>query len=256
MSNDTSKYEILRQLAVAGATGEDAASSAKAALKLAAELVGLSAAALYLWNKKGEVTMSAAFAQTETEREHLQKLEDGLFTELRAERQLESAYLSFAGDPPRHSFTLPLRYQGQIHGAVIGLQKGERTIVSEDMFLEALSALLALNTAAAGLITEKAPTGRQDLDKAKVEGIHETAVTANHEINNALTPILGIANLLRTGPDVTDDMKEKLQKIESSADRIRNVLQRLMRVDKPDSVVYYDNIKMIPLPPEDSEEDR
>ena len=67
MSNDTSKYEILRQLAVAGATGEDAASSAKAALKHAAELVGLSAAALYLWNNKGEATMSAAFAQTETD---------------------------------------------------------------------------------------------------------------------------------------------------------------------------------------------
>lgn len=250
MSNDTTKYEILRQLAVAGATGEDAAFSAEVALKQAAELVGLSAAALYLWDKKGKTTLEVAFAETETEREYLQNLEDGLFSGLRSERQLESAYLSFAGDPPRHSFTLPLRYQGKVHGAVIGLQKGERTIVSEDMFLEALSALLSLNSAAAGL-TEKAPTGRQALDKAKVEGIHQTAVTANHEINNALTPILGIANLLRTGPNVTEDMKEKLQKIESSADRIRNVLQRLMKVDKPDSVVYYDNIKMIPLPPED-----
>jgi signal transduction histidine kinase len=194
--------------------------------------------------------MNAAFAQTETEQEYLQNLEDGLFSGLRNERQLESAYLSFAGDPPRHSFTLPLRYHGEVRGAVIGLQQGERTIISEEMFLEALSALLALNSATASL-TGEAPIDRQALDEAKIEGIHHTAVTANHEINNALTPIVGIANLLRTGPGVTEDMKEKLKKIEVSADRIRNVLQRLMRVDKPDSVVYYDNIKMIPLPPED-----
>ncbi|MDH3889994.1 MAG: hypothetical protein OEV49_02835 [candidate division Zixibacteria bacterium] len=255
MSNDTHKYEILRQLAMAGAAGEDVTYSAEAALKQAAELVGLSAAALYLWGKKGKPAVNVAFAETETEQEHLQSLEDDLFSALRNERQLESAYMSFAGDPPRHSFTLPLRYQGQVHGAVIGLQTGERTIVSENIFLEALSALLALNSAAAGL-TQKLPTGRQALDQAKVEGIHQTAVTANHEINNALTPILGIANLLRTGPGVTPDMKEKLQKIESSADRIRSVLQRLMRVDKPDSVVYYDNIKMIPLPPEDERDDQ
>ena len=254
MNNDTTKYEILRQLAVAGANGEDATSSAEAALTTAAALVGLSAAAVYLWDKKGKATLSAAFAQTDTEQEYLQNLEAGLFSGLRDERQLESAYMSFAGDPPRHSFTLPLRYQGQVRGAVIGLQQGERTIVSEDIFLEALSALLALNSAAAGL-AEKAPTGQKALDKAKVEGIHQTAVTANHEINNALTPILGIANLLRTGPGVSEDMQDKLQKIEQSADRIRSVLQRLMRVDKPDSVEYYDNIQMIPLPPEDDPSD-
>jgi len=255
MSKDSSKYEILRQLAVAGAAGVDGTASARAALELAAGLVGLSAAGLYLWDEKGKTAVAVMYGLAEGDRKRLEELEADLFDTLRRKRKLESAYLSFAGPPPTHSFTLPLRRGGQVFGAVVGVQEGVRTIVTEDLFLEALTALLALNFTAAGLI-EPATADRKALEAAKIEGIHETAVTANHEINNALTPILGIANLLRTKSGVDEELKDKLQKIETSADRIRSVLRRLMRVDKPDSVVYYDNIKMIPLPPEeDSDRD-
>jgi len=255
MSQDKGKYEILRQLAVAGAAGVDGTTSAKTALELAAGLVGLSAAALHLWDDKGKSTVAVMHAVTDADRQRLEEIEADLYDTLRRKRKLESAYLTFGGSPPIHSFTLPLRHGSRLFGAVIGLQEGARTIVSEDLFLEALAALLALNFAAAGP-TEPAPADKKALDAAKIEGIHETAVTANHEINNALTPILGIANLLRTKPGVDEELKEKLQKIETSADRIRSVLRRLMRVEKPDSVVYYDNIKMIPLPPEkDSDRD-
>ncbi len=251
MSEDENKYEILRQLAVSGAAGADAVSWAKPALEQASRMVGLSAAAFYLWDKKGDTILNVVYSDSEEGQTQLQDLEDNLFSSLRSERQLEAAYMSFAGDPPRHSFTLPLRFRGKVHGAVIGLQTGKRTIISEEVFLEALSAVVSLNVAAAGLIEK--PSGKQALDAAKIEGIHQTAVTANHEINNALTPILGIANLLRTAPDVAPDVKEKLEKIESAAERIRSVLQRLMQVKSPDSVLYYDNIRMIPLPPEEDE---
>ncbi len=250
MSKDSSKYEILRQLAVAGSAGVDGMASAQTALEQVAALVGLSAAALHLWDEKGKPTLAAVYEVSEVDRQRLQTLEEELYAGLRREKQLESAYLSFAGNPPTHSFTLPLRRGAQVFGAVIGLQEGVRTIISEDLFLEALCALLALNFAAAGL-TKEVSADRKSLDAAKVEGIQETAVTANHEINNALTPILGIANLLRTKAGIDDELKEKLQRIETSAEHIRSVLRRLMRVDKPDSVVYYDNIKMIPLPPEE-----
>lgn len=250
MSKDNSKYEVLRQLAVAGAAGMDGMASAQTALEQAAALVGLSAAALHLWDEKGKPTLAAVHEVSEVDRQRLQTLEEELYAGLRREKQLESAYLSFAGNPPSHSFTLPLRRGAQVFGAVIGLQEGVRTIISEDLFLEALCALLSLNFAAAGL-TRAVSVDQKSLNAAKVEGIHETAVTANHEINNALTPILGNADVLKKHRGLDEDLKKKIMQIEESALRISSVLRRLMRVDKPDSVVYYDNIKMIPLPPEE-----
>jgi len=239
------KYEILKALALAGSRGEGLQATAETALQLAAELVGLNAAALFLWDSEMQVTLSVSHADSETNRERLQSLEDDLFGSLRQDKKLTSAYLSFDSDQPYHSFTLPLRQGGDVLGAVIGLQNGERTIVAEDSFLEALSAAIALHVIATG---GGAAIPKELLDKERLSAIVDTAVTVNHEINNPLTAILGnVQLLLLKHEDLDDELKAKLKVIEESAGRIRDVTQKLMQVTTPRTVEYTSGTNMLDL---------
>ena len=114
------KYEILQGLALAGSRGEDITAAAERALRQSAELVGLDAAAMFLWNEQMEVTLRVLHAGEERLRNQLEELETDLFADLRRDRKLLSAYLSFQGDPPIHSFSMPLSHRSNVFGAVIG----------------------------------------------------------------------------------------------------------------------------------------
>ncbi len=248
------KFEILRLLAVAGAEGEDLNQASQDALALAARYVGLNAAAVYLWDDKQQVTTTITHADSEATRQRLSGFEEGLFSDLRKERQLVSAYLSFAGEPPYHSFTLPLRQGTLVFGAVIGLQEGKRTVIAEDVFLETLSALLALVHAARGNMS--AGASQELLDKQRLGAILETAVTVNHEINNPLTAILGNVQLLMLKrDDLDEEIKAKLKTIETSAMKIRDVTQRLMRMTSPRTIDYSDGTRMVDISDEESSEE-
>jgi signal transduction histidine kinase len=254
MNKADTKFEILRLLAASGTSGKDLQEPTRAALGQAAALVGLQAAALYLWDAELKPRITVHYAESDETLKRLQKLEDDLFADLRREKELVSAYLSFGGEAPSHSFTLPLRHGGTIFGAVIGLQVGERTIVDEVAFLEALSALLALNYAAAG---DAPPTEalRKTLDKEKLAGIVETAVTVNHEINSPLTAILGnVQLLLRNADNLDQDLVKKLKTIEQSAERIQSVTRRLMHISTPRSAEYSGGIRMLDISEDDDEQ--
>jgi signal transduction histidine kinase len=245
---NSKKYDILRILAVAAAKGENLNQAAQLALDAAANYVGLSAAAIYLWDDDQKVTVSMAYSETPETKKHLAELEEDLFSRLRQEKQLISAYMSFGGRIPLHSFTLPLKHGDKVFGAVVGLQQGEKTVVAEDLFLEALSSLMALSYAAndqdqAGLVID-----RDLLDKERLAAIIETAVTVNHEVNNPLTAILGnVQLLLMKRDDMDEDLKQKLQTIEISAMKIKEVTQRLMSLTTPRSVEYSDGTKMVDI---------
>ncbi len=256
MNEKTDKFDILRQLAVAGSRGEDLAPVSEQALRQAAELLALAAGALYLWDDQFKVTVSVAWAASETGQERLQSLEDDLFSGLRQDKQLVAAYMSFAGDYPCHSFTLPLRHGKRVFGAVIGLQEGEGSIVSEDQFLEALAASLALNYVA-GRAPDAASSSVTDeaLQKEKLAGITETAVTVNHEINSPLTAILGnVQLLLRDRDDLDKELVTKLKTIEQSAERIQETTHRLLRVTAPRTIQYAEGIRMLDLSDKDKKE--
>jgi len=247
------RFEILRQLALAGSKGEDLTALSEKALQQAAGLVGLTAAALFLWDEDFRVTVTVTHAASDSSRQRLISLEQELFVALRKDRNLVSAYLSFDGDPPYHSFTLPLRHGARVFGAVIGLQEGGRTLVSEDEFLEALSALLALNYAAEGIGKEHMPA-KEALEKERLSAIVETAVAVNHEVNNPLTAILGnVQLLLLKRNDLDDDLRAKLKTIEASALKIKEVTQRLMRLSTPRSVEYTEGTKMLDLSSDEEE---
>ncbi len=247
MDKQKDRFDILRRMTVAASKGENPEKVARDALRQAAELVDLSAAALFLWDEELNPTLAVAYAVTEVSRETLQSLESSMYAQLRRERDLVSAYLSFGGDRPYHSFTMPLRHGRRVFGAVIGLQDGEHSLVSHDVFIEALTATLSLNFAAAESAGANGPN-LQELEREKLAGITETAVTVNHEINSPLTAILGnVQLLLRDAESLDERLVAKLHTIEKSAERIQKVTRLLMNVRKPKSRQYSEGITMLDL---------
>ena len=248
------KYEILRGLAVSGARRQSLQSTGEMALRQAADLVGLKAAAMYLWDDNMDVRLAVTHADSDSSRERLASLEDNLFASLRKERKLISAYMSFDDNPPVHSFTLPLRHGQNVFGAVIGIQEGERTVVAEDVFLEALSAAVALNVIADGALAGKG-ADKELLEKERLGAVVETAVTVNHEINNPLTAILGNVQLMLLKRDTLDEeLRRKLETIEEAAMKIRDVTQKLLNLTSARSVEYSEGASMLDLS-DDKEED-
>ena len=249
------RFDILSKIILTGSKGRDTGEITEAALSLAAEYVGLEAAAVYLWDDNLKVTTTVDHASSDPARRLMGTIEEGLYSTLRREKRLVSAYMSFDGDPAYHSFTLPLRHRGKIFGAVVGLQQGERTVVAEDRFLETFTALMALNHAVTDAERSTDAT-RSLIDKERTAAVVETAVTVNHEINNPLTAILGNIQLLLLKHDNLDgDVRNKLKVVEKSALKIRDVTQKLLRLTTPRSVPYSDGANMLDLS-NDEEEDK
>jgi len=249
-----SRFEIIRRMAVEGSHGEDFNQLAHTALAQTATSANLKAAALILWDERRDPTLTVSFATEEVDKERLLTLEKDLYNSLRKDRKLSSAYMSFDGDVPMHSFTLPLRYRDQSFGAVIGLQEGDQSIISENVFLEALTALLALNYAAASQ-TKGITVPREALDQERLGGIVETAITVNHEVNNPLTAILGNTQLLLLKrDDLDDELKKKLKIIEESALKIKDITKRLMHITTPRSVEYTKGVNMLDLSADEDKE--
>lgn len=250
------KYDVLRLLAVAGATGENFKGTVQTALTAAAEYVGLTAAALYIWDDNYETTLTVAYADSEKSKDQMSDLEQELFNRLRRDKNLLSAYMSFGGQIPTHSFTLPLLKANEPFGAIIGLQEGKKSIVAEDAFLEALASVLAVSFAAQGEGGGDVEVGRDMLDKERLAAIIETAVTVNHEVNNPLTAILGnVQLLLLKNENISDELREKLKIIETSAMKIKDVTQRLMRLTTPRSVEYSDGTRMVDISEDEEEQE-
>lgn len=254
MTNEQNdRYEILRLIAVAAAKGHDLRSTAQTALEQAAKYASLEAASMILWDDNEKTILSVAHSENEEMSDHLQQMEKQLFSGLRKQSRLTAAYLSFGGDPPIHSFTIPLQRGQKILGAVIGLQRGERTLVAEDQFLEGLSSLLAL----AVLADSGQLSGKESAEaraKIRLDAIVELAVTVNHEINNPLTAILGNVQLMvHKHKDLDKELKAKLETIEISALKIRDITQRLLRITNPRSVEYTEGTSMLDLSDEDED---
>ena len=253
-TQEQDRYEILRALAVAGARNEKLDEVGRTALEQTAGLIGLDAAALYLWTDQNQLTLHLTHATAESHAARLAELEADLFAGLRRERDLVSAYMSFGGETPYHSFTLPLRHGETVFGAVIGLQQGERSTVSENDFLDALTATLALHAIASGL-TGTLPQAL--IDKVRLAAVLETAIAVNDKINNSLQAIIGTVQLLLLHrDDLDDELHTKLSVIEESASGIKNVTQRLLHLTSARTTEYTPGTKMIDLSdPEDDQDE-
>ncbi len=91
----------------------------------------------------------------------------------------------------------------------------------------------------------------------RIAAILETAVALNHEINNPLTAVLGNTQLLLLQKDTLPEaVVAKINTIEKSAIRIREVTQKLMKIVEPITTNYTNNLDMLDIeksasPPKD-----
>jgi len=235
------QFEVMRDIAISSYSGQQPADSANQALRKVSEIVGLAAGTLVLWDDKNKPVLSVSHADDEEDRQLLDNLENELFENLRKQRNLVSAYMSFGGKNPLASFTLPIKRGERIFGAVIGIQKGSGSLISEDIFLEALAAALSM----AFVIGQIEDT----TEREKLDVLLATATTVNHEINNPLQAILGIVQLLpKERPDMDEKLAQKLKVIEESALAIMKVTHKLMNISEIEYTNYISDTKMIKLP--------
>jgi len=247
------RFEIVSKLALAVISGKDLTESTKTALEMASRYVDLSAAALYIWDGESKITLSVDYSNSVEAEKHLAALEKSMFSKLRKDKDLVSAYMTFRGEPDYHSFTLPLRFKKTIFGTVIGLQMGEKTLIKEENFLDTLTALLSLTYAIENFGKIQAES-QDKLDKERTAAIVETAITVNHEINNPLTAILGNIQLLLMDQETLDkELVNKLEIVEESALKIKNVVQKLLRITTPRSIEYANGTNMIDLTDDEEE---
>ena len=246
------QFEIMRDIAISASSGGSPSETAERALRGAVKLVGLSAGTLVLWDDQETPALTVTFAETEQEKTVLLELEQELFGNLRKNRKLVSAYMSFGGEKPLATFTLPLKKGEKVLGAVIGVQPGTGTLVKEDFFLEALAAALSLAIVAGGAEPTAADIATR-IKKERLEAIKETAAAVSHEINNPLTAVLGnVQLLLMKRDDLDEDLRKKLKVVEESALRIKDVTQKLMNITHERVTDYAAGLKMIDLSDEES----
>lgn len=78
-------------------------------------------------------------------------------------------------------------------------------------------------------ITERKKMEEQMLTNAKLASIGELAAGVAHEINNPLTIVIGYAQLLSDREDVPEDIKQDLDRIYQSSQRVVRIVQSLLR---------------------------
>lgn len=139
-------------------------------------------------------------------------------------------------------------------GAVIGgiVERMSANDESERVFSVSFSPLRDNTNTIVGLIricediTEKEKMA-EDLHQAEIkasslDGMKKVIVTLNHEINNALTAVLGNTELLLyLCSDLPEDKKQMLQSIREHAERISTVTQKIQAMDKITTVKYLED---------------
>jgi DNA-binding response OmpR family regulator len=86
------------------------------------------------------------------------------------------------------------------------------------------------------------------------EGIGETTVAVEHEINNPLAALMGYASMLEKSETLTPEDRAHVSVITEQAERIAAVVKRLSKLKNPQSVEYLQGAKMIDLSPPAAEE--
>jgi signal transduction histidine kinase len=239
------QFDILRKVAKAAVSGEDINACAAKALESSAKLVGLSAASLVLWDSSFKPILTINHFDTQDDSDILNQLEKDLFKGLRSERKLISAYMSFGGERPAASFTLPIIEKENPIGAVMGIQPGTGSLVREDIFLEALSAALS-----GALLIDRID---DRIEKEKLKAVTATATAVNHGINNPLQAALGIVQLLpKEMPELSEKVRKKLAAIEESVLAITKITHKLMNISKVEYTDYVNGEKMLKLPDDEN----
>jgi signal transduction histidine kinase len=257
MSDTTAKYEALKSLLVA--VGAGTATDLNAVLESVCAAVGLAGSAVVSEPYEGD---PEALAGTDWAQQAVARYASALWRRLVADHEVESAFMQLAPEGRALSFfAYPLRQGDRVTGAVMGLAEGRRNLATEEDFLLALATALRLAQAVdRGEAEPSADAGAElaeAVEKARQAAILEAAIAVNHEVNNPLTAVLGNTQLLLLQADALDaKTKKRLQDIERSALRIKEVTQKLLKKGPLGTTEYPGGLRMLDLSDSDSETDQ
>lgn len=252
MNDTAAKYEALRLLLASTAAAPSERLDLSSVLDTVCTAIGLAGAGAIL-----DVTESepAAVAGAEWAQAAIRRYATEMITQLLRDHQVESAFLQLSpGDKPQSLFCYPLRADGKVTGVVLGLAEGRRNLALEEDFLLALVTAMRLALQTPAESPEATGADAEAVEKARIAAVLETAIAVNHEVNNPLTAVLGNTQLLLLQSDRLDPQTiRRLQAIEESALRIKDVTQRLLRQGKIRTTEYPGGLRMLDLSDTDTD---
>ncbi len=238
------KYRALRELVLAASTGKNTAAAVQQALDLLVQILQIKAAGIRIYDDNGEA-VSEINSGDEKFLPLMESLQEKLILMLRNDFEVGNLFMTFNRNGTHSLFSYPLIVGDRNIGTVSGVTPGERQLATEEEFIQAISASLAI---VYGGATHAGVASEAEIKKARTEAIVETAVAVNHEINNPLTAVLGNVQLLLVDREKLDDRTRRmLQAIEQAALRIKDVTGKLMNTVEPAVTDYTGGIKMVDI---------
>lgn len=93
---------------------------------------------------------------------------------------------------------------------------------------------------------KRAELAVQEIERVKV--LAQTAITAAHLINQPLTAIIGLVDLIKINKDYTPEILEKqLTAIRKAGTQIHEIVQKMEQIERHVTTPYLDNVDMIDL---------
>lgn len=151
-----------------------------------------------------------------------------------------------AADPARSTFVIALaaRDDGDLERM---LDAGADDYLSKPLSADRVRARLTIAERRI-VLEEQRLAAESELAHARwQEGIGETTIAVEHEINNPLAALIGYAALLEKSPNLVPDDRANVSIITEQALRIAAVVKRLSRLKNPRSVEYLHGSRMIDL---------
>jgi len=151
--------------------------------------------------------------------------------------------ISYEGMAPHGHYCVPILYTDKVIGVInIYLKQGHRRNKKEEDFL------VAITNALAGTIEhKKAEEERKNLleqlvRSEKLAAVGELISGVAHEINNPLTGIIGLSELLlmENKESLDEDTKKDLKSIYESSERIKKIVANLLRFARREAPVRKD----------------
>lgn len=124
---------------------------------------------------------------------------------------------------------IPISSNERTIGVIWFLSYKERIFTEREVKLfSAVGSEIALAIANAKVVEELRSTQEQLIQSEKLASIGRLISSIAHEINNPLTPILGYSDMLLKRPEISNDIRNKLEQIHSSAERVFRVIDKLL----------------------------
>jgi two-component system NtrC family sensor kinase len=151
-----------------------------------------------------------------------------------------------SGYKTHNLLAVPLRARGQIIGVLEAVNKLSGPFAPGDLELLESLALTAAAAIENARLFKEATERLQQLQQtqAQLEAAARMATAGGlargvaHEINNALTPVLGTATLLLGRPDLDDDLRENLQIIANGTRRISKQVKQFAELARSRNFQY------------------